>query len=92
MTISGSHAAMSHTKSHSPRSATASISRSVVRRIESSWSRTRRGVNPVLTSLRRWRWAGSSMSIIIGMGPESGRMPPAFEKRDGEVETWRTRS
>ena len=32
-------------------------------------SRTRRGVKPLFTSLRRWRWAGSSMSIIIGRGP-----------------------
>jgi hypothetical protein len=92
MTINGSQAAMSHTKSHPPRSDTASISRSVVRRIDDSCSRTRRGVKPALTSFRRFRWAGSSMSIIIGMGPESGRIPPAFENRSGEVDTCRTRS
>ena len=37
------------------------------------------GVKPLFTSLRRCRWSGSSMSIIIGSGPWSGRMPPALE-------------
>ena len=44
------------------------------------------GVKPRLTSLRRFQCAGSSMSIIIGSGPESGRMPPAFENVDGSFD------
>ena len=51
-------------------------------RIFASLSLTRRGVNPRLTSLRRFQWAGSSMSIIMGRGPLSGRMPPVLEKVD----------
>ena len=50
--INGSGAAMSQTKSHSPRSQTRSMMRSEMRRMSASCSRTRRGVNPRLTSLR----------------------------------------
>ena len=42
--------------------------------------RTRAGVNAPLTSFRRFRCAGASMSIIQGSGPDSGRLPPALEK------------
>ena len=58
--ISGSQAAMSYRGSHSPRSATASISVGVVRRSASSWSRIHRGVKPSVTSFHRCRWSGSS--------------------------------
>ena len=79
MSIIGSGAAMSVTKSHSPRSHTASMISSHAFLISSSLSRMRRGVNPLLTSLRRFQCSGSSMSIIMGMGPFTGRLPAAFE-------------
>ena len=84
--IMGSGAATSRTRSHEPRSHTASMIESHTRRMRSSLSRTRRGVKPLLTSLRRRRWSGSSMSIIIGSGPLSGRMPPALENVAGSAE------
>ena len=46
-----------------------------------SLSRTRRGVKPLLTSIRRLRWAGSSMSIIIGRAALAG--PDAAGGREG---------
>ena len=66
MTAIGSGAAMSATKSHSPRSHTASISVSHNAPIEGSLSFTRLRVKPALTSLRRNRCPGSSIAIIIG--------------------------
>ena len=66
ITTIGSGAAMSRTKSHSPRSHTASMSVSHSARSTARWSVTRCGVKPLLTSLRRSRCCGSSMSIIIG--------------------------
>ena len=84
--ISGSQAAMSMTKSHSPCSHTASMMSSHASRTSASRSRTRRGVKPLLTSLRRRKCSGSSMSIIIGSGPESGRMPWALENVAGSFE------
>ena len=81
--ISGTQAAMSQMKSHSPRSHTSSTSACTMRWMCGSCSRTRFGVNPFDTSLRRLRCSGSSMSIIIGIGPVSGRMPPAFENVAG---------
>ena len=85
--IIGSGAAMSQTKSHSPRSHTASmIASHDVADLRSSLSRTRRGVKPRFTSLRRFQCSGSSMSIIIGIGPVSGRMPPAFENVVGSFD------
>ena len=83
---------MSHTKSHSPRSQMPSMISSQTARILSSLSRTRRGVKPRFTSLRRDQCCGSSMSIIIGIGPLSGLMPPAFENVLGSFETARTSS
>ena len=85
--ISGSGAAMSHTKSHSPRSQTRSMISVQMRRTVGSWSRTRRGVNPRFTSFRRREWWGSSMSIIIGSAGESGRMPPALDHTSGVRDT-----
>ena len=67
MTAIGNGAAMSRTKSHSPRSQTSSIRVSQSRSIEGTLSITRLRVNPALTSLRRNRCAGSSMSIMNGM-------------------------
>ena len=58
MSSSGSGAAMSQTKSHSPFGATRSMISVQMRRIVASWSRTRRGVKPRLTSLRRRRVLG----------------------------------
>ena len=83
MTAIGSGAARSQTKSHSPRSHTASISASHREPIAPSRSFTRLRVNPELTSLRRNRCCGSSISIIIGSGGWSGRMPPALENSSG---------
>ncbi len=83
MRIIGSGAAMSWTKSHSPCSQTVSMIASHTSRIFCSLSRTRRGVKPLLTSFRRFQCSGSSMSIIIGIGPLSGRIPPAFENVAG---------
>jgi hypothetical protein len=82
----GSGAATSRTKSHAPRSQTLSMIASHLSRISPSRSRTRPGVKPRFTTLRRFQCSGSSMSIIIGMGPESGRMPPALENVDGSFE------
>ena len=52
----------------------------------SSIARTRTGVKPADTSrLRSW-WSGASMSIIIGRGPMSGRIPPPLMKSMGFFE------
>ena len=76
MRSSGSGAAMSHTKSHSPRSHTLSMISLQITRIRASCSATRFGVNPWYTSDRR-RWcSGLSMLIIIGSGIPCGRGPP----------------
>ena len=83
--LSGSGAAMSRTKSHSPRWHTASIASSHTARTCSSSALTRRGVKPALTSLRRRLCSGASKSIIIGSGGNLGRMPPAFENTAGSV-------
>ena len=68
------------------------MSVSQISRMSASLSRTRLGVNPRLTSLRRFQCAGSSMSIIIGSGPLSGRMPPAFENVSVSFDAARTPS
>ena len=85
--IIGRGAAMSLTKSHSPCSHTASMISSARLADLGSLSRTRRGVKPRLTSLRRCRCSGSSMSIIIGSGRLSGRMPPALREHVGSLAT-----
>ena len=69
----GSGAAMSHTKSHSPCPATRSTMDEQIWRMVASCSRTRRGVKPLFTSLRRRVCAGSSIEIIIGSGSPCGR-------------------
>src|SRR5436190_17928912 len=51
-----------------------------------SCARTCCGVNPLLTSLRRCQCTGSSCSIIIPVGPLSGRMPPALDHTSGCLE------
>ena len=83
ITAIGSGAAMSRTKSHSPRSQTLSISVSHSVSIDGTLSITRLRVKPALTSLRRNRCAGSSMSIMYGMPGVSGRMPPVLENSSG---------
>ena len=83
MTAIGSGAARSQTKSHSPRSHTASINVSHREMIDPSRSFTRLRVKPELTSLRRSRCCGSSISIIISTPGWSGRMPPALENSSG---------
>ena len=88
MTAIGRGAARSQTKSHSPFSHTASISVSHSESIDASRSFTRLRVNPELTSLRRNRCCGSSISIIISTPGWSGRMPPALENSSG----WRSAS
>ena len=75
------------TKSHSPRSQTGSMIAS--HDCRGSRPRCRApgcGVKPRFTSLRRFQCSGSSMSIIIGIGPLSGRMPPAFENVVGSFD------
>ena len=86
MTIMGSGAAMSVTKSAEPRSHTRSMMASQMVRMPSSLSRIRLGVNPSLTRRRRRTCSGASMSIIIGRASLSGRMPPAFENVSGSFE------
>jgi hypothetical protein len=83
ITAIGSGAAMSRTKSHSPRSHTASINVSHRVPIDGTLSITRLRVNPALTNLRRNRCDGSSMSIMYGMPGVSGLMPPVLEKISG---------
>ena len=83
MTAIGRGAARSRTKSHSPRSHTASISTSQRVTIPAARSDTRLRVKPAFTSLRRTRWAGSSMSIMYGIAGWSGRMPPVEENPSG---------
>ena len=51
-----------------------------------------RRVNAPLTSRRRFRCAGASMSIIHGSGPDPGWVPPALEKTSGSPSTARTAS
>src|SRR5205823_5092428 len=48
-----------------------------------SCARTCCGVKPLLTSLRRLQCTGSSCSIIIPVGPLSGRMPPVLDHTSG---------
>ena len=90
--ISGSGAAMSQTKSHSPFSQTASMISSQTERIFSSLlAHPPRREAPV-DQLAPRPVPGSSMSIIIGIGPLSGRMPPALEKVFGSFDTARRSS
>ena len=71
--IIGSGAAMSRTKSHSPRSHTASmIASTTCADLRLAARAPAPGVKPRLTSLRRFQCSGSSMSIIIGIGPVVG--------------------
>jgi hypothetical protein len=83
MTIMGSGAARSRTRSHSPRSQTRSIRSSQMPPTQSAPTRRRAGVNPLPTSYLLVRCGAPSMSIIQGSGLVSGRLPPAFEKLTG---------
>ena len=64
MTANGSGKARSAIRSISPRSATASRCSSTMRSIIGARSATRRGVNTLLTSLRKRVWSGGSMLRI----------------------------
>ena len=86
ITIMGSGAAMSRTKSADPCSHTRSMMASQIIRMPSSLSRIRRGVKPSLTRRRRRTCSGASVSIIMGSASLSGRMPPALEKVSGSFE------
>ena len=77
--MSGSGAAMARTKSQLPSAQTLSRMASQTIRSLSSMARTRLGVKPSETSRRRRTCSGASKSIIIGIGPYLGRMPPALE-------------
>src|SRR5436309_5446520 len=57
-----------------------------------SWARTCCGVKPLFTSLRRCQCSGSSCSIIIPVGPLSGRIPPALDHTSGCLEICLTSS
>ena len=73
ITINGSGAAMSHTKSQEPRSHTRSTMPRHRSPTRCSISEIRRGVKPRFTRPRRRRWSGSSIEIIIGRGWPCGR-------------------
>ncbi len=60
----GSGAAISVTKSHSPRPATRSITRSATASMVSSMLATRRGLNAAETIRRRRAWRGLSVEIM----------------------------
>ncbi len=93
ITTIGIQRAMSRTKSHSPRGATASISSPVSLRSIGSWASTRRGVKPRFTRLRRRLWSGSSRLIIDGIQePRSGRELWPEQKSSGWRETASTSS
>ncbi|CNI15524.1 Uncharacterised protein [Mycobacterium tuberculosis] len=64
ITAIGSGAAMSRTKSHSPDSHTASINSSQSLPMDGTFPTTRVPVNAALTSLRRNRCSGSSISTM----------------------------
>ena len=61
-------------------------------RIVASWSRTRRGVKPRLTSLRRRECSGSSIEIIIGSWSPCGRGARWLENVSGSFSTASTSS
>ena len=86
ITIIGSGAAMSRTKSACPCSHTLSRMASHTLRTACSLSRMRLGVKPSLTSRRRRTCSGASKSIIIGSAGLSGRIPPALENVSGSFE------
>src|SRR4051812_48973683 len=62
---------------------TLSRSRSTTLRTFASCARTCCGVKPLFTSLRRCQCTGSSCSIIIPVGPLSGRIPPPLDHTSG---------
>ena len=71
MTWSGSSAAISVTKSHSPRSTATSNRRLARSRVHASRRRTLRGEKPLFTSLRRRTWRGGSVVIMTAPPPPS---------------------
>ena len=79
MTMMGSGAAMSETKSQLPFAHTVSMMSSHTERRLSSMARTRLGVKPSETRRRRRTCSGASKSIIIGSCGSLGRMPWALE-------------
>jgi hypothetical protein len=87
ITIIGSGAATSRTKSQRPCPATAAMSSRQIRRSFGSWSSTRRGVKPRFTSPRRRLCSGSSMLIIDGIAGASGRELPLEQNSSGLFET-----
>ena len=87
----GSGAAMSATRSQAPDSHTRSMISSHTAAMRGPRARTAWGVNPSLTSRRRRRCSGASMSIMCGSGV-FGRDPPVLEKRCGSWPMARTSS
>ena len=63
-----------------------------MRRIVCSWSRTRRGVNPRLTSFRRRLCSSPSIEMIIGRWSPWGRGARWLEKVFASFSTARTSS
>ncbi len=82
MSVTRSHAPFSHTRSRISSHSGADA------RLR---SRTAWGVNPALTSRRRRRCSGASMSIMYGSGV-LGRDPPVLEKLWGSCPMARTSS
>ena len=72
ITPRGSRAAMSVTKSHAPRGATASRMRCVNAHTRGSSCATMRGVKPLLTSRRSRTCCGGSIVMSIFPAPEAG--------------------
>ena len=92
MTMSGSGAATSHTKSHEPTALTRSTMPRHRAATLGSISAMRRGVNPRLTRPRRALCSGSSMEIIIGRCMPCGRGARKLEKVTGSFSMARTSS
>ena len=87
ITWSGSSAAISVTKSHSPRAATVSTSSSQTRRTGSVSRPIWRGVKPLLTSARSLECRGGSMFSIISRwvaSTSSGGSPSSAPRRSEE--------
>ena len=92
ITINGSGAATSHTKSQVPASHTRSTMRRHSPATVSSISAMRRGVKPRFTSERRRWWSGLSIEIIIGSGVPWGRGARRLENVFGSFSMARTSS
>ena len=88
MACNGSHSATSCTRSHSPRSATESITESTRAFTCAARSLIRRGVNPDEINLRSFVWSGGSRLIISSDEPDSSTSSPS-PGRNGLGALWK---